>query len=508
MMEILPIKHLNETDQPFFGANFINLGKLARSGFPVASGFVICPPEILLQTILKHFSDAQKEVFEQRLELVKAEIIKIKMPPELEKETSGRESFYFKGEILESPKTLWLKLLQLWLEEIKTKLWRHGFGEGITLNLSPQAVFLMEKSPGSKRLLKRVTKILKRGERIFTVSAYFEPEFEEVVIKSSQDLTPSQLKKIDELVLEANKKLFLPQIYEFLIEGERLQLIGISPYTQTLPASKDRDVVIPKAEQQRLVKSTVKLFLNLSSGFAIDTSVDGILIEGERVKGFDETVFKLTEGALTFPEKPVIYKLPDVAEGDIRGTLRLLHDKKLLEEASGSFLFARNKKNLLNLEVALPYVRSCEEFLQLKRELAVKGITRKGTLKLWLELAIPENVVNLESYLTAGLNGVLLNLDELQRLLGGHGFEAGEFYKREVWSLVKFIQPIFRILHRANIPVLVLGGLSLHPDVLDCLISEGVYGVVVNTLVEAQSVPDHLHWAERRMVEKRFLNSN
>lgn len=506
-MNILPIKLITDEDQPVFGVNAANLAKLARSGFPVASGFVICPPQIFLQTILRHIVQSDKEIFEQRLEIIKREIRKIPLPEKLEKEMGKTENFYLHGKLVNKKKELWFLLLETWINELRSRIWRGGFGEDITLNLTPQFVVLLTKISKRQALLRGLARKIKKTAVLVSVTAHIDPEEKEVIIKSTVKLTPPQLKVVDETVLAANKRLFLPQTYQFLIVEDKVVVVGISPFTQSLPASKDQDVVLPKKQQQRLVKTAVKLFLNLSSGFAIETGVDGILIEGERVDGFDETVFKLTEGALTFPEKPVIYKLPDILQGDIRGALRLLHDKKLMQTSSEAFIFARHKKNLLNLEIALPYVRSCEEFLQLKRELAVKGITRKGSLKLWLELAIPENIINLESYLTAGLSGVILNLDELQKLLGGHGLEAGEFYRKEVQSLIKFIQPIFKVLHKAGVPVLTKGELTLYPDIIECLISEGVYGVVVNTLVEAHSVPEHLHWAEKRMVEKRLYSN-
>ena len=202
--------------------------------------------------------------------------------------------------------------------------------------------------------------------------------------------------------------------------------------------------------------------------------------------------------------KPVIYKLPDIKDQGIEGAARLIHDKKLLDKASEAYLFARNKKDLLNLELGVPYLRSSDELLQLKRELAVRGITRKGTLKLWMEAAVPENVINLEDYLTVGIDGVILNLDKLQELLGGYKTQDGGYYNRQVGALIKFIKPLFKTVHKVKIPVLVKGELTLHPDILELVIEEGTFGVVVNTLAEASSIPDHLSWMERRIVSKKF----
>ena len=132
------------------------------------------------------------------------------------------------------------------------------------------------------------------------------------MIECLKKINPEILQKINKLVLEGNKKLLIPQIYQFLLIKNNLKLIKLSPFTQSIPLSNEKDITIPKPEQKKLIKSAVKLFLNLSSGYAVGENLDGILIEGENVLGFDEKVFKLAESALTFHDKPVIFKLPMV----------------------------------------------------------------------------------------------------------------------------------------------------------------------------------------------------
>lgn len=490
-MNILPIKLLTEIDQPIFGAKFLNLAKLERDGFPVLKGIVVCPPEIILQTVFKHFQYATREVFEQRLTILKGQLSKIPISPELDKELGKGTSFFLEGELTKKNTLVWVKLLEKWTEEIKKKIWQEGFSNDLNLCLSPKAVFYIKGKPVAAK-------------------GYFDPHLDEVIIRSETKLEPRILKKIDELVLSANKRLFIPQVYEFLKEDEKVYLIGLSPYTQTLPVSKTADIVLPKKQQLSLGKYSIKMFLNLSSGFAVEPSVDGVLIKGERAgnlstqNGFEETVFKLSEAALSFVDKPIIYQLPDVKEKEVEGALRLIHDTKLLDKSSQAFLFARNKRNLLNLGLAVPLVRSADELLTIKRELAVRGITRKGALKLWMEVCVPENILNLEDYLTVGIDGVILNLDLLQQHIGGYKIKDGQYYQKNTGALAKFIKPLFKTLHKAKVPVLITGELTLHPDILELLIEEGVWGVVVNTLTEASSIPDHLSWMERRMIVKRF----
>lgn len=484
-MTILPIKHITEQDQPIFGGAIFNLAKLERDGFPVGQGLVISPPEIILETVLRLLETPKSQILEQSLEIIKKDIAQIPQPVELLKDLGNHNSFYLNGEIIKNKNILWLKLLGFWFDEIRKKFFQLGFSPQIT-DLQAQIIFFID-------------------DKFISIRAFYEPKLNEVMIEAPEKLNPEIAQKIDHMVLDGNKKLIIPQIYDFLLIKNQLKLVKLALFTQSLYLSKEEDIVIPKEEQKKLIKSAIKLFLNLSSGFATSQNLDGVLIEGENVSGFDERVFKLSESALTFHNKPIIFKLPDVFnDKEIRGALRLLNHKSLLKEAVDAFFFVRIKKNLFNLELAIPYLRSFEELMEIKRELLSMGLSRKGSLKFWMEFKIPENFINLEKYLEVGFDGAILDLDFLQKSLGGYDVEEGEFYKKQVQTLLKFLTPAFKIFHQNRIPVLVKGSLNLYPDVLEFLVEKGIWGVVVNTALEADSTPDHLTWTEKRMLMKRL----
>lgn len=491
-MIILPIKHITEVDQEIFGVCLLNLARLARLDFPVAPGVGISAPEIVLKTVLRHWQEGGKEIFEQRLSIIKQALNQIEEPEVFKKELGGRNNYYWGKALIRGRLNLWKSLLQFWLEEIRARIWREGFNSSLTRQLSTQAVFFVEEKKTSGL-------------------AFFDPTVNEVLIECSERLKPQILKQIDQLVLDANKKLLIPQNYSFILKAETLFLTGLSPFTQTRPVSDIPEILLPKKQIKQLVKSAVKIFINLSTGFAIEGYADGVLIEGQQ-QDLDQTIFKLAESALAFYGKPVIFTLPESAEGKLHGAVGLIHQKNLLDQAAQAFLFCRNKKNLLNLELALPLTRSVEELVQLKRELAAHEISRKGTLKFWWEVALPENIINLSQYLETGLDGVILNLDSLQLCLLGFGTieavdeELVSFnYKKQILSLIKFIEPIFKVLHQEKVPILAKGVSVLHPEVLNFLVEKGVYGVVANTLLEAGFLPEHLSWVEERVVAKRLV---
>lgn len=521
MIEVLPIRLLTDEDAPIFGSLIVNLAKLHRFGMPVGNGIVITPPQIKLKTLLEHFDFSAKEVFEQSLTLVKKEINSIPVPQVLSSETGNQKQFLLNGQRVRSAKELWLALLNIWIDQIRNRLWNKGFYSGITDDLDPQAIIFIKKFDGSGQ-------------------AYFDPLQDDVVINiKAGKLHPNDLKKIVEIVQAANKKLFIPHEYEWMVD-EGVKLVGIKPYTASpsvilgilserseskgTPESIKRDsgqarLASDESERARMteskVKSAVKVFFDLSTGLTIEKNVDGVYIDSGKIfdlnkprDSFDDLVLKLVESAETFTNSRILFKLADKSEGmgKVRGTLRLLHQASLLNPLMDALDFARYKKGLTNIDIVVPYVRGVNELLKIKRELSAKKLSRKNSLGLWMEVAVPENVVNLEDYLVAGVDGVVLNLDELVAYLNGFDLEEGElaFYKNEVEGLLKFLEDGIRLLHKSKIPFIAYGSLALYPKVLEFLVEKGIYGVVVERY-EAHSIKDLLYQTEKRILIKRLI---
>lgn len=485
MVEILPIRLLTEEDGQIFGSLNVALGKLDRAGLPVGAGTVVTAPEFKLKTILEHFDFGSKEVFEQSLTLVKKEIAKVSVPEILQKEVEKHKHFLVNGLVVNSQKELWQLLLNIWLEEIKVRLWKDGFYKGLTEELDPQIVIF----------LKKLTAL---------GSAYFDPIQDDVVINIKQGkLHPNDSHKLYEIVKQANKKLFISHEYEWIEDGG-IKLTKVLPFTP-LPNVTGQVVTSSLSAKEDIKKSVVKVFFDLSTGFTIEKEIDGVYIASEKIfdlnkpqDSFENLVFRLVESALTFPNSPVFFKLADVSEGmgKLRGTLRLLHQKSLLEPLIDALSFVKDKKGLNNIQLVIPYVRSVAELSKIKKVLTVK--------KLWLEAAVPENIINLEDYLALGLDGVVLNLDELISYLNGFDSSLQELlaYKNEVKGLLKFLEDGLKILHKSKIPFIAYGSLALYPEVLEYLVGKGVYGVVVEKY-EAPSAKDLLHQTETRIILRK-----
>lgn len=488
-MDILPLKSVREDDALAIPSHLLNLAKLLNLGFPVPEGIIVTPPEVKLKTILLHHQIKDREIFEQRLTLIKKEICQIPLPEEL-------DSILIKRKV--DAKSIWHGLLEVWLNEIKSRIWREGFSSRLTSNLTAQLLFFLENIKAS-------------GE------AFFDPLAKQVIVENKQGkLTLDEIENLQKLVQIGNSKLFISQEYHWVIvtagqnKKREIKIVKVMPFTQVKVDDKAEfamPAAPPEAKVVKDLKSSVKVYLDLNSGFSINEEVDGIFLKAEKAGDFEETVYKLSESAITFPHSTVIYRLADngFKFAGIRGTFQLLQQKNMLKQQIEAFLFCRNKRSLLNIQLGVPFTRTVYEFLELKKELMGFGVSRKGSLKLWLELSIPENILNLKKYTESGLDGVIFNLDELSGWLGGFNpYESENIsYKAYNHTLIEFLRQALKLLHQENIPILAVGSLVNNDEVLEFLVENGVTGLIAG-LETASFMHQHLRFIEKRIVKKKL----
>lgn len=495
MIEILPIKNLTDEDGQIFGNLNVALAKLARFGISVADGIVITPPHLKLQTTLGYFDLGKKELFEQTLTLVKKEFENSPIPEILIKET-GNHKLFLAGVEAKSVYKLWGMLLNVWLDQIRGRLWREGFSPNLTHNLQPQVVVFAKD-------------IDSYGQ------AFINTVDREVIIEITKGkIIPEQMKNIDLMVNSANKKLILPFKYSWIIDGtpKFSEVFEYTPEIEEKIIKKESHEVIGLMDQD-LKKVATKVFFDLSESLTVEKQVDGIFIDTGKTlnlekiqESFDDLLFRLVESAKTYPNSPILVKLADIPEeiGGVRGSLRLLHQKSLFNMLCQAINFARVKKDLANVHIIVPFIRGTFELAQIKKELSVKGISRNTSCKIWMEIAVPENIINIDDYIINGIDGVVLNLDELMAHLNGfdHRLENMGLYKKELGGLMKFLSLGLKSIHKNRLPILIFGNLLSNTALVEFLVENGLYGVVVQRY-ESHSINDLLAQIEKKVIKKR-----
>ncbi len=455
-MQVLPIKLLREEDRLEFGIDLLNLAKLSRLGFPVAQGIVISPPKNEISKMISTLDFIQPQAFVAQGTF--EGVLKIAIPEEFYKLASELK--------FKDIERLWIKVLERWNYQLKEYFHKQLKRKNI---LTPQSIFVIEKIIASGKI-------------------YFDHTASDSVIDIHEgELSPSQLRKLDEIVVKANKKLRVPHVYHWVaIDTKEVLIIRVSPQTNVKeseglrPANKITSSLVFNTKLQ---KSNLKIFVENNLSYEVTEGLDGLVISSLSESNFEKSVHKLIEGAASFSEKPVFYFLKST-ESD-------LVSPKDIEV----FLFSRNKKQLHNVIPIIEKVESVDQFLKIKRDLASFGITRKGSLKVYLQLITPENLINVNEYILAGLDGVIINLDRLSKHL--HGKEqkdlAADVKLYQINTLIKMLIGPIRLLNQNRVTVIFSGNLAFEPDMLKFILEEGVFGVVVS-LAESHSLHEYINF--------------
>jgi len=293
-------------------------------------------------------------------------------------------------------------------------------------------------------------------------------------------------------------------------------------YHQITPmlTSQDKNIQIP-------LKTATKVYLNLAepekANEAAKLPVDGVgllraefmiadlgyhpkkLIKEKKQKIFIEN---LTSGITTFCQafapRPVVYRTTDFKTNEyrnlkggkefepeeenpmlgFRGAYRYIADPGVFELECEAIKNVRNKKGLKNLWIMLPYVRTVEELLQVKKILASRGLMRSPSFKLWMMVEIPSNIILLDKFIDCGIDGVSVGSNDLTMLILGTDRDntdiAKEFNEKDeavLWCLEKLI----KICHSRKITSSICGqAVSDYPDLVEKLVDWGITSVSVN----------------------------
>lgn len=229
------------------------------------------------------------------------------------------------------------------------------------------------------------------------------------------------------------------------------------------------------------------------------------LIQEHKQKHFIHTLAEdIAVFCKAFSPRPVVYRATDFKTNEyrnlkggaafepeepnpmlgFRGAARYIADARVFEMELEAIKLVRNKMDLKNLWLMIPFVRSPKELLEVKKIIAGNGLLRSGTFKLWMMVEIPTNVISLESFLDVGIDGVSIGSNDLTMLVMGtdrdnsevaHDFN--ELDPSVQWALEKTV----RTAVKRGVTCSLCGqAASDYPELVDKLVSWGITSVSVN----------------------------
>jgi len=220
----------------------------------------------------------------------------------------------------------------------------------------------------------------------------------------------------------------------------------------------------------------------------------------------EEFAAKLAQGIATFAKafapRPVVYRTSDFKTNEYRN----LKGGKEYEEVEENPMIGyrgcsryvreldlfkleieaikRVRQNYKNLWVMLPFVRTVKELTTTKQILANEGLRQSEDFKLWMMVEVPSNVLLIDKFLDAGIDGVSIGSNDLTQLILGVDRDseklAEEFDERDPAVMVALERVIKATKERGVTSSICGQAPSFFPELTEKLVEWGITSVSVN----------------------------
>jgi pyruvate,water dikinase len=305
------------------------------------------------------------------------------------------------------------------------------------------------------------------------------------------------------------------------------QLVTVDGYTGKIYKGKvisHRKVEAPAVIKPR-IKTVTKLYVNLADPDLAEKvsirDVDGVgllraefmianigehprhMIEQRRGQEFvDKLAIGLNTFAKAFYPRPVVYRTTDFKTNEYRN---LKGGEKYEEVEENPMLgyrgcsryvkeldvfkleveaLKRVRENFTNLWVMIPFVRTVRELEETRNSLASLGLSQSTNFKLWMMVEVPSNIILMNKFIDAGIDGISIGSNDLTQLTLGVDRDSPKlaevFDERDeavLWSLERAVS----ITNRRRVTSSICGQApSVYPELTTKLVQWGITSVSVN----------------------------
>ncbi len=314
---------------------------------------------------------------------------------------------------------------------------------------------------------------------------------------------------------------------KILKEGQIVTVNGESGqiFSGSNIADNEKREILKAKPVNRKTKTATKLYVNLAqpdrAKEVSKMNVDGIgllraefmiadigIHPKEAIKKKEQVKFinKLTKGlegfCKAFYPKPVIYRATDFKTNEyrsllggkywepvepnpmlgFRGAYRYIASPEVFNLELTAIKNVRKKFNNLNLMI--PFVRSPEELVKVRRLVASTGLFEESSFKFLMMVEIPVNVIQIEDFIKVGLDGVSIGSNDLTMLIEGTdrdnsevATEFNEMRPAVLWALKRVIKKC----NQAGISSSICGQApSEYDELVKKLVKWGITSISIN----------------------------
>ncbi|TSC87626.1 MAG: pyruvate, water dikinase [Microgenomates group bacterium Gr01-1014_16] len=229
-----------------------------------------------------------------------------------------------------------------------------------------------------------------------------------------------------------------------------------------------------------------------------------IIADGKQTDYIRKLASDITKFCSAFSPRPVIYRATDFKTNEyralkggeryepiesnpmlgFRGALRYITNPDVFNLELEAIKYVRNHHDLKNLHLMIPFVSTVQELIDVKKLVAAAGLYRSGTFKLYMMVEIPANVILLEDFIAAGIDGVSIGSNDLTMLILGADRDNAEVAKifdernpAVLWALKKTV----KTCSKAGILCGICGQApSQYPELVEKLVEWGITSISVN----------------------------
>jgi pyruvate,water dikinase len=251
-----------------------------------------------------------------------------------------------------------------------------------------------------------------------------------------------------------------------------------------------------------------------------------LIKDGKKNIFIDKLTDQLAVFCKAFNPRPVVYRTSDFKTNEyagliggkefepvepnpmlgFRGAFRYVHNPQVFKLELEAIKRVREKMDLKNLWMMVPFVRNVRELIEVKELINDAGLHRSQNFKLWMMVEIPSNVILLEDFIKVGIDGVSIGSNDLTMLLLGTDRDNSEVAKEfdeldpaVLWA----IEHVIKTAHKHGVTVSICGQApSVHPSLVDKLVKWGITSISVSPDV-IDATRQNIASAERKLIENR-----
>jgi len=165
-----------------------------------------------------------------------------------------------------------------------------------------------------------------------------------------------------------------------------------------------------------------------------------------------------------------------------RGAYRYVSNPEVFSLELQAIKKVREKYN--NLHLMIPFCRSPEELVKVRRLVASEGLFESMTFKFLMMCEIPVNVIQIDDFIKVGINGVSIGSNDLTMLIMGtdrDNADVAQEYNEMSPSVLWALERVVKKCAEAGVTCSICGqAASTHEDLVRKLVKWGVTSVSIN----------------------------